>query len=146
MTRSVSVLVAGALTTLALLVGCGSSQSGDNANTRLEAIVSQGVVQIQGSKDLEKLRAELFRTLARLRTVHGTTPAARRSRALAILGFQATLRGIESRLAFTRNDSGNVEAATRDAILADRTLKKGASLLRAAGRALGVRVRTLNGY
>src|SRR5436305_500585 len=55
MTRSVSVLVVGALTTLAMLVGCGSSQSGDNATTRLEAIVSQGVVQIQGSKDLEKL-------------------------------------------------------------------------------------------
>ena len=140
------MLVAGALTTLALLVGCGSSQSGDNANTRLEAIVSQGVVQIQGSKDLEKLRAELFRTLARLRTVHGTTPAARRSRALAILGFQATLRGIESRLAFTRNDSGNVEAATRDAIQADRRLKKGANLLRAAGHGHGLQVRSLNGY
>ena len=140
------MLVAGALTTLALLVGCGSAESGSNANTRLEAIVSQGVVQIEGSKDLEKLRAELFDTVARLRTVHGTTSAARRARALAILGFQATLRGIESRLAFTRNDSGNVEAATRDAIQADRRSKKGASLLRAAGRALGVRIGTLNGY
>lgn len=61
-------------------------------------------------------------------------------------GFAWTLKGIESRIDFVENDSGNIEAATRDAARADRALKRGASLLRAAGRVLGVHVPSLNGY
>ena len=62
-----------------------------------------------------KLRVTVLHTLAHLRTVHASTPADVDAQRLAMRGFASTLRGIESRLAFTQNDSGNVEAATRDA-------------------------------
>ncbi len=44
------------------------------------------------------------------------------------------------------NDSGKLEAAVRDAKRGDRFLKRGATLLRAAGLALGVRIGSVNGY
>src|SRR5205823_6296546 len=62
--------------------------------------------------------------------------AERRARALAIRGFEATLAGVQSRIDFMDSDSGNVAAATRDAIRSDRYLARGARLLRPAGRAL----------
>jgi hypothetical protein len=77
---------------------------------------------------------------------HAATPAGRRARRLALAGFTWTLRGIESKRAFYENDSGNVAAATRDAMRELRSLTRGAKLLRAAGRALGVNVGTLAGY
>jgi hypothetical protein len=46
----------------------------------------------------------------------------------------------------TRNDSGNLEGSVRDAVRADRDLRKGARLLRAAGRSLGIRIGKLNGF
>lgn len=46
---------------------------------------------------------------------------------------------------FINNDSGNIEAATRDAKRADHYLNGGASRLRAAGRAFGLRIGKLNG-
>jgi hypothetical protein len=95
---------------------------------------------------MESLRPRLLATLARIRALRGGDPAARRARVLALRGFGLTLRGVESRLAFERNDSGEVAAATRDAVRADRYLSRGAELLRAAGRLLGVPVGTLNGY
>ena len=72
--------------------------------------------------------------------------AERRAKALAIRGFQWTRRGNESRIDFVENDSGNLPVATRDAKRADRGLKKGANLLRAAGEILGFRLGRLNGY
>jgi hypothetical protein len=54
--------------------------------------------------------------------------------------------GIGSQLDFIENDSGEVAAATRDAVRADRYLTRGANRLRAAGRALGVQIGDLNGY
>ena len=44
------------------------------------------------------------------------------------------------------NEEGNIERAVRDAVRADRYLDRGARLLRAAGRALGIRVGKLNGH
>ena len=43
-------------------------------------------------------------------------------------------------------DSGKLEAAVRDARRSDRYLNRGAALLRAAGRAFGVKVGLLNGH
>ncbi|HEX3290543.1 MAG TPA: hypothetical protein VHR46_04055 [Gaiella sp.] len=84
--------------------------------------------------------------VAQLRRTHGTTQSARRGRELALQGFAATLVGIRSQLDFSENDSGEVAAATRDAKRADLYLRRGAKRLRAAGRALGVRIGDLNGY
>jgi hypothetical protein len=118
------------------LVGCGSSGSRPDAAVR--ATLLRGLAQIRASHDDQKLHDELVRTLATLREEHAATPAGRAARRLAIRGFAATVAGVQSRLDFTLNDSGNVEAATRDALSADRHLARGRRLLRAAARALGI--------
>jgi hypothetical protein len=147
MRKGQTTVAALALTSLALVAGCGSSKPAENAaNGELRAALLRGVVQIRDTQDEQKLHGKLLRTLARARSLRVSTPVARKARSLAIAGFASTLRGVESRIAFIRNDSGNVEAATRDARRADRSLKEGANLLRAAGRALGVQVGSLNGY
>jgi hypothetical protein len=108
----------------------------------------RGLAQIRRSNPANRraLQTELRQTLARLRSVRASTAAGRRARALAIQGFESTLEGVKSQLAFSENDSGNIEAATRDAKRADRYLGLGANRLRAAGRALGARVGELDGY
>ena len=70
----------------------------------------------------------------------------RRGRALAVQGFEATLKGVRSELDFDGNDSGEVAAATRDAARADRYLARGANRMRAAGRALSVQIGELKGH
>ncbi len=135
------------LVCIGLFTGCASSTPAENtANGELRAALVHGVAQIRGTHDEGMLRVSLLHTLAHLRSVRASTPAEVDTLRLAIRGFASTLRGINSRLAFTQNDSGNVEAATRDARRADRSLKKGANLLRAAGRSLGIEVGSLNGY
>ena len=135
------------LMSLGLFTGCASSTPTENtANGELRAAVLRGVAQIRGTHDEVKLRVTVLHTLAHLRSVRASTPADVDAQRLAMRGFASTLRGIESRLAFTQNDSGNVEAATRDAKRADRSLKEGANLLRAAGRKLGIEVGSLDGY
>jgi hypothetical protein len=108
--------------------------------------VAQGISDVERTHDMETLHARLLKTIARLRAVHESTASNRRARALALRGFEETLRGVDSRISLARNDSGKLEAAVRDAINADRALGAGARDLRAAGRVLGVRVGTLNGY
>jgi hypothetical protein len=93
-----------------------------------------------------KLHAEIVRTLAHLRRDRTSTAGERRGRTLAIRGFAVTLRGIESELDFIENDSGNIDAATRDALRADRSRRRGAELLRAAGRVFGLQFGRLHGY
>jgi hypothetical protein len=124
------------LAVLGLLVGCGSTES---PSVKDEFV--RGIEQIRGSHDAKKLRAQLTQTLASLRR-ETSAPG----RHLAIQGFEATLRGVQAQVDFIENDSGNVEAATRDAAEADRYRTRGANLLRAAGRALGVKVGKLKGY
>ena len=119
-----------ALVAVLLLVGCGSS------DTSVKRDLLRGVAQIRSTHDAKTLRTELRRTLASLRRDRPSTPAERRARRLGLAGFEATLRGVQSRIDFTDNDSGNVAAATRDAVRADRNLARGARLLRAARRAL----------
>jgi hypothetical protein len=80
-----------------------------------------------------------------LRREDAKTAAARRGRALALAGFASTRRGVETQLSMRAHDSGRLEAAVRDAKRADRYLNRGARLLRAAGRALGVNVGLVNG-
>jgi hypothetical protein len=142
MTRS-SVAAAAAL---AVFAGCGSSPPRSANSDPVKATFLRGVQQIRDSQDRKKLRRQLVRILAQLRTEKPSTPAGRNGKTLAIRGFAATLTGTESQIDFAENDRGNIEAATRDAIRADRALKRGANLLRAAGRAFGIRVGTLRGY
>jgi hypothetical protein len=122
---------------LALLAGCGSSSSGD-----LRAAFDDGVAAVRGTQDYEQLRSELVQILERLRATRHDGE----SRRLALRGFEATLRGVQARIDFHENDSGNIEAATRDTRRANAELSKGAKLLRAAGRLLDIRVGSLGGY
>jgi hypothetical protein len=121
---------AAAALALLLVVGCGSSDSA------VERDLRRGMAQIRHTRDAKKLRSELRGTLARLRRDQASGTAERRARALAIRGFEATLDGVQGRIDFVDNDSGNIEAATRDALRADRGMARGARLLRAASRAL----------
>jgi hypothetical protein len=105
-----------------------------------------GLAQVRTSKDTKKLRAQVARTLSELRSERGSTGAGRRGRRVAIQGFAWLQKGIDSQLAFTANDSGNVEAATRDAKNADRYLTRAAKLLRTAGRVFGAHVGELEGH
>jgi hypothetical protein len=147
MRRKLVIVTALGLTFVALFAGCGSSKTtGNAAHAELKASFLRSVAQIRRTQDEEKLQGKLLRTLVDLRSLRASTPVEEHTRTLAIRGFASTLRGVERRIAFIRNDSGNVEAATRDAKRADRRLKEGANLLRAAGRALGVEVGSLNGY
>ena len=105
-----------------------------------EAFV-HGVEQIRESHDAKKLHAQLGHTLASLR--EGSASPGRR---LAAEGFAATRRGVQAQVDLIEKDSGNLEAAVRDAAEADRYRTRGANLLRAAGRALDVNVGDLGGY
>ncbi|MGE5274121.1 MAG: hypothetical protein ACM3QU_10260 [Verrucomicrobiota bacterium] len=135
------------LASLAVAGGCGSSTSGvGTVDASIRHDLLTGVAQIRATHDRKKLRAELTLVLANLHRDRRSTPSARRARELAIQGFEATLRGVRSQLDFSENDSGEVAAATRDAMRADRFLRQGADRLRAAGRALGIQIGTLNGF
>jgi hypothetical protein len=120
-------------TVVALVVGCGSSKDGDDA---LRSHFARAVAQVRTEASTRKLRASLGELVAD----RPSTAEARKARRLAIAGLAATLAGRESRRRFIENDSGNIEAATRDAKSAYRWSKRGTRLLRAAGRLLGVRV------
>jgi hypothetical protein len=143
--RSLRVLAAGFLG-LALIAGCGSSRSAEShrgstgSDAAVKRDVLRGISLIRSSHDKEKLRGQLVRTIRKLRTDEPATAKGRKAQRLAIKGFGATLEGVNSQIAFAENDSGNIEAATRDALRADRYLTGGAKLLRAAGAALEVRV------
>jgi hypothetical protein len=113
-----------------LLAACGSSSSA------VERDLRRGMMQIRTTHDAKKLRSELRSTLSRLRRDRPSGPAEGRARVLAIRGFEETLRGVQGRIDFFDNDSGNIQAATRDALRENRGMAKGARLLRAAERAL----------
>ena len=129
---------------LAPLPGCGSSGSASDA--AVERTLLRGVAEIRSSQNGKSLRGKLVRTLGRIRHERGSTAAGRKGRELAIQGFAWTVKGLDSQLAILRNDSGRLEGAVRDAKKADRHLNRGATLLRAAGRAFGVRIGILNGH
>jgi hypothetical protein len=107
----------------------------------VKPIFSDGVEAIRQTRDFEALRAKLRRTIAQLRAAEDGE-----AQRVALRGFESTLRGVQSRIDFHANDSGNITAATRDARLANARLRAGARLLREAGRLLDVRVGTLDGY
>jgi len=91
-------------------------------------------------------RHQLPRTLASLRREQVSSDTERRGRRLAIAGLEQTLEGVDAQIDFIENDRGEIEAATRDAMRSERHRKRGANLLRAAGRALDVPVGPLEGY
>lgn len=130
-----------------LVSGCGSSAPVvAQVDLAIEHDLRRGVRGIHQTRDRRALRAELLHLVAHLRRLHGTTPSARRARELALLGFAETLEGVKSQIEFSENDSGQVAEATKDAKRADLYLRRGANRLRAAGRALGIRVGELDGY
>ena len=133
------------LVALAGAAGCGSSRSKEvSPDASFERHFRRGIAEVRVTHDRTKLRRELIRILATIRGDTPSTEAARRARRVGIQGFEATLKGVESLLDFSENDSGNLTAATRDARRADRYLTLGADRLRAAGRMLGISVGTLN--
>ena len=103
---------AAAALALLLVAGCVSPGSG----SAVERDLRRGEAQIRHTRDAKKLRSELRGTLAKLRRDDPSGAAERRARALAIRGFEATLASVQSRIDFMDNDSGNVAAATRDAV------------------------------
>ena len=128
---------------LALLLGCGSSRASDSA---VKETVERGVAQLREPQTAEQLHDDLVHTLRQLRGDHASTATGRNGWALAIRGFVWTLRGIDARLEMNRNDSGNLEATVQDAKRADRDLRRGAALLRAAGRSFDIPIGRLNGF
>jgi hypothetical protein len=139
--------VALCLVGLALVGGCGQSTPAPGpADRSIERDLLRGVREIRTTRDRKALRVELVHLLAHLRRLQATTASARQGRELALQGFEATLKGTQSQLDFSENDSGEVAAATRDAKRADHYLRLGANRLRAAGRVFGVRIGELNGY
>jgi hypothetical protein len=131
---------------IAFVAGCGSSTPRAADDDSVKAVFVRGVAQIRHTRGAKQLQARLVRTLDRLRSAHASTAAGRRAKRVAIGGLEATLKGLAAERAFYENDSGNIDAATRDSKRADRYSKRGANLLRAAGRALGIRVGALNRY
>ena len=120
------------------LPGCGSSDQ----DASVRATFRRGIEQIRTSTSATRLRAELRHTLTGLRAEQGSG----KGRRLAIAGFEETLLGVEAQIDFIENDRGEIEAATRDAIKANRHKERGADLLRTAGRELNVTVGRLRGY
>lgn len=139
---SVRTVVVWTLTFSVLVAGCGGSRAQDAAQRET---LREGVSQIARTPNAEVLARSLRSTIRTLRRERGSTTAARRGRALALAGFGATLHGVETQLAMRVHDSGKLEAAVRDARRSDRYLNRGARLLRAAGRELGVDVGKVNG-
>jgi hypothetical protein len=138
---------AAGLTTLVLVCGCGSSQSGVSAADRaITHDVRRGADEIRTTHDRKTLEAQLGRVVASLRGTRGSTAAVERARAAALAGFVLVRQGVRSQIDFMENDSGEVEAATVHARRADRYLKRGANRIRAAGAALGLRIGDLDGY
>jgi hypothetical protein len=123
------------------LVACGNGESDDAVRKSF----TSGVAQIASTPDPSRLEAKLEATINDLERERARSAASRRGRALALAGFRATLRGVETQLSMRIHDSGKLEAAVRDAKRADRYLNRGARLLRLAGRELGLRVGTVNG-
>ena len=133
--------VASAVAALALAVPAAEA-----SDAAVERDLARGVAQIRTTHSRPVLVTRLAATLKRLRADTASTAAGRMGRTLAIQGFTWTRRGIRTQLDLVANDSGNIEAAVRDAVRADKQLDRGARLLRAAGRALGVRVGRINGH
>jgi hypothetical protein len=126
-----------------VLPGCGSdgASAGPVEKQLLEAVAAIGATH-----DDRALRGKLGRTFAKLEHDRATTAAGRRARSLTAEGLRSSLGALQSNIAFAENDSGNIEAATRDAVRADRLWRRAAKLLRSAGRVLGLRVGRLRGY
>jgi len=138
---------AAGLTTLVMVCGCGSSQSGVSAaDLAITHDVRRGADEIRTTHDRKTLEAQLGRVVARLRATRGSTSVVERARAAALAGFVLTRKGVRSQIDFMENDSGEVEAATVHARRADLYLKRGANRIRAAGAALGLRIDDLDGY
>jgi hypothetical protein len=144
--RRRAAVAGAALAVVVPLVGCRSDSSSADSNAAVKRSLLRGVAQIRGIDDLKGLHDKLSATRRHLGLVRTSNASGRRARDLALRGFAATLGGIESQLSFILNDSGNVPGATEDAMRTARLRHKGANLLRAAGRALDVRIGSVAGY
>ena len=138
MPRAWTVVLAGALAT-------STASPATASDATLESTFARGVAQLRAPAVPTRRDAQLRRTLGLLRADHASTATGRRGRSLAVEGFTWMRRRVQAQLALIANDSGNIEAAIRDAKRADRCLERGARLLRAAGRSFGIRVGKLDG-
>jgi hypothetical protein len=138
--RAWTLVLAGSLASAAATPAVASDAT-------LKRTFVRGVAQLRAQSAPVPARrdAQLQVTLRRLRADRPSTEAGLRGRDLAIEGFTWMRRRVQAQLRLIRNDSGNVEAAIRDAMEADRCLRRAAPLLRAAGRAFGVHVGKLDG-
>jgi hypothetical protein len=136
--RTWTLVLAGAVATSVAVPAAASDAT-------LERTFARGLAQLRAPAAPARRDAQLRVTLRRLRVDRPTTAAGRTGRSLSLAGFTWMRRRVQAQRALIRNDSGNVEAAIRDAKRADRCLERGASLLRAAGRVFGVRVGKLDG-
>jgi hypothetical protein len=134
MLRDLPPLCAYLCACVALLVGCGSGNSGD---ANVERDIRRGLAQMQSVRDRKALEAKLTAVVAGLRSETPSTDSKRRARALAIAGFEAKLKSVAADREFYENDSGEVAEATKDAARAGAYQKRAADLLGAAERALG---------
>jgi hypothetical protein len=128
---------------LIFAAGCGPSAASD---AKIKQAFLDGVSEIQEPRTTKELHDQLVQILASLRSTRSSTPAGRRAKALAGRGFEWMLRGTDARLEIARNDSGSLEASVEDAKRSDRAMRRGANLLRAAGRTFGVRIGNVNGF
>ena len=96
----------------------------------------RGAAQLRGDEGAVRIRGRIIQTLARLRRDGSATGAGRRARALAIRGFDWTLRGFDVQEHMRTSDSGNLPASVLDAKRSDLYLERGDRLVRAALRAL----------
>ena len=141
LSRRRSGTVVASVIAAAVLGGCGSDESS------LEQHLKQAAAQIRiAPNDSRSLHAKLERTLAAVEADDPSGAAERKAKTLTLAGLRSWLRGLESQIAFVENDSGNLPVATRDAHRAYHARLVGANLLRRAGRLLGVRIGTLNGF
>jgi hypothetical protein len=122
------------------LSGCGSGSESDSA---LRDTVRDGAAAMRTER-ARVLEQKLKATLAALRADEPSTAEDRRGRALAIQGFTWALVSARAEIEFQYNDSGRLAEATKDARRADTARRKSERLLRAAGRALGIELGSLD--
>ena len=127
---------------VAVVAALGAPAQASDATLR--HTFSAGLLAVQ-RYHRDQLEPRLVRTLAALRSQHASTGCGRAGRSLAIDGFGAALRAVRAELEFYNEDSGRLAEAAKDMTRAGRHWQRSAGLLRAAGKALGVRVGSVNG-
>jgi hypothetical protein len=132
--RCASALAVAVAVAAAVLAGCGSQHA-------LRADLAHAVTAVRTVHDDARLQAELRRAKRRIAADKAGSARERRAKTEGLSALALLDEALSSKLAFIRNDSGNVEAATRDSKRAYALLARGGALLYAAALDAGARVR-----